>query len=83
MRSWGERGLKPVHLCLANIGLTILFSMAYRFSLKWSEGGPGGVPRLLFGKIPLCQATDCDLNVPNRPFLSVCKNRVVGVPDGS
>lgn len=41
MRSWGERGLKPVHLCLANIGLTILFSMAYRLSLKWSEGGPG------------------------------------------
>ena len=42
-------------------------------SLKWSEGGPGGVPRTLFGEMPLRQAPNYDPNVPNQPFLSTCK----------
>jgi hypothetical protein len=46
--------------------------MAYRGSLKWSEGGPGGVPRTPFGEMPPRQATNYDVNVPNRPFLSIC-----------
>jgi hypothetical protein len=65
MRSWGERGLKPVHLCLANIGLTILFSMAYRLSLKWSEGGPGGVPPSSFRRDAALPGPEMRRNVPN------------------
>ena len=57
--------------------------MSYRWSLKLSEGGAGGVPVPHFSAMPLCQASKYDLNVPNRPCLSTCKHRVVGVPDGS
>ncbi len=57
--------------------------MRYRGSLKWLERDAGGVPVPLSSAMPLCQATKCDLNVPKRPYLSICKHRVVGVPDGS
>jgi hypothetical protein len=47
------------------------------------EGGAGGVPHTLVGAMPLCQAPNYDLNVPNQPCVSICKHRVVGVPDES
>ena len=56
--------------------------MRYRGSLKWLEGGAGGVPAPRFSAMPLCQATKCDPNVPNQLCLSTCKHRVVGVQDG-
>jgi hypothetical protein len=72
----GQSGLGRDHPRSAHpfgSSITIVLSMRYRGSLKWSEGGPGGVPRTVFGEMPPCQATNTSPNVPNQPCLSICK----------
>jgi len=77
-----QDGASPEALVYSKLSKHLVL-FALQGVIKMVKRGCRGSPRTRISALPLCQASKYDLNDPNRPCLSICKHRVVGVPDGS